>query len=77
VFWGPGNTGEDSGTAHLHDDLGPREIAVMLPIVVLIFWMGVHPQTFLAQSEAQVGQMLTQMRVPQPRGLALAQEVKP
>jgi NADH-quinone oxidoreductase subunit M len=77
VFWGPGNTGEDSGTAHLHDDLGPREIAVMLPIVVLIFWMGVHPQTFLAQSEAQVGQMLTQMRVPQPRGLALPQEVKP
>jgi len=76
VFWGPANTGEDSGTAHLHDDLGAREVAVMLPIVVLIFWMGVHPQTFLAQSEAQVGQMLTQLRAPQVRG-ALAQEVKP
>jgi NADH-quinone oxidoreductase subunit M len=76
VFWGPANEGEDSGTAHLHDDLNAREIAVMLPIVVLIFWMGVHPQTFLGQSEAQVGQMLTQLRAPQVRA-ALAQEVKP
>jgi NADH-quinone oxidoreductase subunit M len=76
VFWGPANEGEDSGTAHLHDDLNAREIAVMLPIVVLIFWMGVHPQTFLGQSEAQVGQMLAQLRAPQARA-ALAQEVKP
>jgi hypothetical protein len=33
----------------------------MLPIVALIFWMGVHPQTFLWQSEGQVGRMLTQV----------------
>jgi NADH-quinone oxidoreductase subunit M len=61
VFWGPANAQEDSGTAHLHDDLNAREVAVMLPIVALIFWMGVHPQTFLGQSERQVGQMLTQV----------------
>ena len=61
VFWGPANLAEDSGTARLHDDLNAREIAVMLPIVVLIFWMGIHPQTFLWQSERQVGQMLTQV----------------
>jgi NADH-quinone oxidoreductase subunit M len=58
VFWGPANPDPDSGTAHLHDDLNAREIAVMVPIVVLIFWMGVHPQTFLGHSEGQVGQML-------------------
>jgi NADH-quinone oxidoreductase subunit M len=61
VFWGPANAAEDSGTAHLHDDLNVREILVLLPIVGLIFWMGIHPQTFLAQSESQVGQMLTQV----------------
>ena len=61
VFWGPANGQEDSGTAHLHDDLNAREVAVMLPIVALIFWMGVHPQTFLWQSEGQVGRMLTQV----------------
>ena len=80
VFWGPANAGEDSGTAHLQDDLNGREVAVMLPIVALIFWMGVHPQTFLWQSEGQVGQMLSQLGAPPPvqgRGLALAREVKP
>jgi NADH-quinone oxidoreductase subunit M len=61
VFWGPANAREDSGTAHLHEDLNAREIAVMLPVVVLIFWMGVHPQTFLWQSERQVGRTLTQI----------------
>jgi NADH-quinone oxidoreductase subunit M len=66
VFWGPANAGEDSGTAHLHADLNSREIAVMLPIVVLIFWMGLHPQTFLAQSEGQVAQALARSAEVKP-----------
>jgi NADH-quinone oxidoreductase subunit M len=77
VFWGPANPDPDSGTAHLHADLDGREIAVMLPIVALIFWMGVHPRTFLVQSEGQVGQLLVQAGAPQPRRLALAPEVRP
>ena len=76
VFWGPANEREDSGTAHLHEDLNAREIAVMLPIVVLIFWMGIHPQTFLGQSERQVGQMLSLSRAPHGPGFALSAEVK-
>jgi NADH-quinone oxidoreductase subunit M len=67
VFWGPANLAEDSGTAHLHDDLNLREIAVMLPIVVLIFWMGIHAQTFLAQSEVAVTRGLAQVQAPAPR----------
>ena len=66
VFWGPVNVAEDSGTAHLHDDLNAREIAVMIPIVVLIFWMGIHPQTFLTQSEGSVTRLLTQAQAPRP-----------
>ena len=62
VFWGPANTQEDSGTAHLHDDLSMREVAVLVPIVVLIFWMGLHPQTFLAASDGQVGQLLAEVQ---------------
>ena len=78
VFWGPANVREDSGTAHLHADLDSREIAVMLPIVALIFWMGVHPQTFLASSEAQVGRMLSLARAPAPAPPPrLAAEVRP
>ena len=50
VFWGAANTDEDSGTARLSRDLNGREIAVLVPIVVLIFWMGLQPRTFLAAS---------------------------
>ena len=80
VFWGPANADEASGTAHLHADLNVREIAVLLPIVLFIFWMGLHPQTFLAQSDRQVQQMLVQGGAPPralPPVLALSAEVKP
>jgi len=80
VFWGPANEREDSGTAHLHGDLNAREIAVMLPIVVLIFWMGIHPQTFLTQSEGTVARALVQAHAPAPLehvpAVALSAEVK-
>ena len=80
VFWGQANPDPDSGTAHLHGDLDSREIAVMVPIVVLIVWMGVHPHTFLAQSERQVGQLLDQAGAPRPlrpSQQAQVQEVQP
>ncbi len=35
-------------------DLGAREIVLMLPIVALIVWMGVAPNTFLARSEGSL-----------------------
>ncbi len=67
VFWGPVNADEDSGTAHLHEDLNAREIAVLVPIVVMIFWMGLHPQTFLESSQAPVEQLLKEAQAPPPR----------
>ncbi|WP_306590293.1 NuoM family protein [Geothrix sp. 21YS21S-4] len=71
VFWGPENKDEDSGTHHLHTDLNAREIAVMLPLVVLIVWMGVHPRTFVAASEAPVTALLQEIQAPAPRGFVL------
>jgi len=72
VFWGPENTEEGSGTSHLHSDLNLREIAVMVPIVVLIFWMGLHHQTFTAHSEASVERLLTEAKAPAQRPAPLA-----
>ena len=72
VFWGPENTEEDSGTSHLHSDLNLREIAVMLPIVVFIFWMGLHHQTFTTHSEAAVKQLLLDAKAPAQRTAPLA-----
>ena len=71
VFWGPENKDEDSGTHHLHSDLNAREIGVMLPLVVLILWMGVHPKTFAAASEAPVTALLQDIHAPAPRTFVL------
>ncbi|HJV47856.1 MAG TPA: NADH-quinone oxidoreductase subunit M [Geothrix sp.] len=71
VFWGPENKDEDSGTHHLHSDLNLREVAVLLPIVVLIVWMGVHPKTFVAVSEAPVTALLKDAQAPAPRTFVL------
>jgi NADH-quinone oxidoreductase subunit M len=35
-------------------DLGGREVALMVPIVVLMFWIGVSPNTFLSRSEGSI-----------------------
>ncbi len=67
VFWGPENPDEDSGTQHLHSDLSVREIAVMVPIVVLIFWMGLHPRSFIAVSEQPIVNLLHSAKAPDPR----------
>jgi len=71
VFWGPENKDEDSGTHHLQSDLNAREIAVLLPLVVLIVWMGVHPATFVTASEAPVVALLKEAKAPAPRTFVL------
>ncbi len=71
VFWGPENKDEHSGTHHLHSDLNAREVAVLLPLVVLIIWMGIHPKTFVAISEAPVTALLAEVKAPAPRTFVL------
>jgi NADH-quinone oxidoreductase subunit M len=42
MFFGPPGAASTGWT-----DLGPRELAVMVPLVVLILWIGIYPATFL------------------------------
>ncbi|HSL92458.1 MAG TPA: hypothetical protein VK863_07395, partial [Candidatus Limnocylindrales bacterium] len=35
-------------------DLNAREVAYLLPLLVMIFWIGVYPQTFLRKMDASV-----------------------
>jgi len=44
-----------------------REIAVMVPIVLLIFWMGLHPRSFIAISEQPIANLLHTAKAPDPR----------
>lgn len=53
VFFGP--AGEIvSDTHHPLHDLNAREVTVMAPLIVLIFWMGLFPNHFLDYSKASI-----------------------
>ena len=43
-------------------DLSGREIALLVPIIVLMFWIGIYPNTFLRKMDAATAQLLEQMR---------------
>lgn len=54
VFFGKtGEVVEDSGDHPLHD-LSLREILILVPLVILVFWMGIFPGEFLKVSEPSV-----------------------
>ncbi|MDE0317084.1 MAG: NADH-quinone oxidoreductase subunit M [Candidatus Poribacteria bacterium] len=44
-------------------DLKPREIVVLLPILLFIVWIGVHPNTFLKPMKASVGVVTEKVKV--------------
>jgi NADH-quinone oxidoreductase subunit M len=46
-------------------DMSGREIALLLPIVVLMFWIGIYPHTFLRQTDASATYVLEQARTQQ------------
>ncbi len=58
MFWGPVKNEKNEGLA----DLSRREVVVLAPLLVLIFWIGIHPNTFLERSEADVSAYLTRVR---------------
>jgi NADH-quinone oxidoreductase subunit M len=43
-------------------DLDLREKLVLLPLVVLIFWMGVYSESFLRKMDGSVSQVLQHFR---------------
>jgi NADH-quinone oxidoreductase subunit M len=50
--------GEQSATAVGFRDLSGTEKAVLIPLVVMVFWIGLHPNTFLSITEPTVGHLL-------------------
>jgi NADH-quinone oxidoreductase subunit M len=42
-------------------DMNKREVAYLVPIVVMMFWMGVYPQTFLRKMDASVNHLLNRI----------------
>jgi NADH-quinone oxidoreductase subunit M len=56
MFFGEAGPLIQEGGDHGHPllDLNFRELAVMVPLVVMIFWMGIFPQHFLKYSQASL-----------------------
>ena len=47
-------------------DLNLRELCVILPLLVFVFWIGVYPNTFLEKMTPAVDQMIEQVSGKQP-----------
>ena len=45
-------------------DLNGRELAILLPLVVLILWLGVYPKPILDRMEPAANRVLTQVQAP-------------
>jgi NADH-quinone oxidoreductase subunit M len=43
-------------------DLDAREITLMVPLLVFVFWIGVYPNTFFVKMEPALQQMIQQVK---------------
>lgn len=43
---------------HPLKDLNKREIAVMVPLIIMVFWMGIFPNNFLSWSKASIDHLV-------------------
>jgi NADH-quinone oxidoreductase subunit M len=65
--------GEVTVEANRHlPDLSGREWAVLLPVLLFIFWIGVYPGTFTGPTEASVQALITQVQAKAAATAALA-----
>ncbi|MEP9411049.1 MAG: NADH-quinone oxidoreductase subunit M [Candidatus Brocadia sp.] len=42
-------------------DINKREFAILIPIIMIIFWIGIYPNSFLRKMDASVNQLLKQV----------------
>ncbi len=56
VFFGPVTHDENRGLP----DMNLREILVMIPLVILMFWMGLYPKPWLSRMEPSIDLLLQQ-----------------
>src|SRR5204863_7283209 len=52
-------------------DLPPRELAVLLPLLACIVWLGVYPKPFLRRMEPSARQLIEQVRPGATQGQPL------
>jgi NADH-quinone oxidoreductase subunit M len=56
-------------------DLSTREVALMLPLLLFVFWIGVYPNTFFEKMNPALEQLIDQVKGKQQ--VAIVQQVNP
>ena len=46
-------------------DLSVREIVIMIPLLIFVFWIGIYPNTFLSKMNPAIEQLLIQVKSKQ------------
>src|SRR6185503_17664313 len=67
VMFGPVTNEKNRGLR----DLSPREFWTLVPVLLMILWLGVYPNTFLRKLDGSVGDLVARM------GRTMAQVDKP
>ncbi|BBK42835.1 NADH-quinone oxidoreductase subunit M [Allostella vacuolata] len=52
-------------------DLDRREVAIFVPLVVLVLWMGIYPSSFLDPMALPVGQLVDRLKLAEAAGQAI------
>ena len=73
VFFGPIT---DEENRHIKP-MKWNEIAAMVPLVLFMVWIGVHPNTFLKKMEPSVKQLLAQVQKPREERVMTAERLEP
>jgi NADH-quinone oxidoreductase subunit M len=47
-------------------DLNSRELAYLLPLVALVFWIGLYPNFFLSKMHSSVDRFISQVKISTP-----------
>jgi NADH-quinone oxidoreductase subunit M len=58
-------------------DLSAREITLMVPLLVFVFWIGVYPNTFFEKMNPAMEQLIQQVKVQQAEAMETAPAVTP
>jgi NADH-quinone oxidoreductase subunit M len=56
-------------------DIGGREIIALLPMIIMIFWIGIYPNTFLGFMHESVSHLLERMNAGAMHGPAVAKNI--
>jgi NADH-quinone oxidoreductase subunit M len=61
IFFEKADTGKWSSGDHTVWDLDMREMITLVPLIILIFWVGIYPEVFLSYMHSSVAHLLENM----------------